>query len=320
MSHETSAPLSEQSEFQFLDAEAQDVGLLGDLPPVARTGVQTADGSVSAIAWGDAAPTVVLLHGAGLNAHTWDGTVLALGTPAIALDLPGHGDSTWRDDADYRPRTIAPAVAEAAAAIVGGAGSDAGSGTDSGTDSGIVLVGQSLGGLTAAIVAAAHPELVRALVIVDVSPSLNASTGASQVREFLSGPSDFASREEIVDRAIAFGFGPSRADVERGVFLNSRITQDGRAAWKHHFANLGGIPEIEQSAFSGIWADLEAVRVPVTLVAGTHGVLDAAQLAEFQERLPDARIITIEAGHNIQEDAPVALAAAIRDIVDGVTD
>ena len=33
-------------------------------------------------------PVVVLLHGGGLNAHTWDGVVLALRRPTVAIDLP----------------------------------------------------------------------------------------------------------------------------------------------------------------------------------------------------------------------------------------
>ena len=45
--------------------------------------------TVSALAYGDAPPVVTFLHGAGLNAHTWDTTVLALGLPALAVDLPG---------------------------------------------------------------------------------------------------------------------------------------------------------------------------------------------------------------------------------------
>ena len=109
----------------------------------------------------------------------------------MALDLPGHGDSAWHDDADYRAETNAGAVAAALTQLAPDA--DA-------------VVGQSLGGLTAIAVAAARPELVRRLVLVDISPGLVVE-GGNQVRDFLAGPESFESRDEIVERAASFGFG-----------------------------------------------------------------------------------------------------------------
>ena len=46
----------------------------------------------------------------GLNAHGFDPVVLALDAPALALDLPGHGRSDWREDANYRPDLLAADV------------------------------------------------------------------------------------------------------------------------------------------------------------------------------------------------------------------
>lgn len=42
-------------------------------------------------------PAVVLLHGWGLNVRVWDGLAAALSDRfrVIAVDLPGHGRSTW---------------------------------------------------------------------------------------------------------------------------------------------------------------------------------------------------------------------------------
>ena len=53
----------------------------------------------------------MLLHGGGQNAHTWDTVILGLGVPALAVDLPGHGRSAWREDGDYGPRLNADTVA-----------------------------------------------------------------------------------------------------------------------------------------------------------------------------------------------------------------
>src|SRR5690606_26306116 len=127
---------------------------------------------------------------AGLNAHTWDTTILALGLPALAIDLPGHGDSSWRDDTAYVARMLAPDVAI---------------GLDAWTDRPQVVVGQSLGGLTGAALAASRPDLVRRLVVVDITPGVDPNAGPTQVRDFFAGPADWASRDELVDRALQFG-------------------------------------------------------------------------------------------------------------------
>ncbi len=43
--------------------------------------------------WGDTPAQFVFLHGGGQNSHTWDSVIVALGVPALAVDLPGHGHS-----------------------------------------------------------------------------------------------------------------------------------------------------------------------------------------------------------------------------------
>ena len=57
---------------------------------------------------------MVFLHGGGQNAHTWDTVIVGLGEPALAIDLPGHGRSAWREDGVYGPKrnavTIEPVV------------------------------------------------------------------------------------------------------------------------------------------------------------------------------------------------------------------
>src|SRR5207253_7408749 len=138
--------LASLSEFIFLKENAAQAGVTGPLPAAVRVD----HGPISALRFGDGAPRVVFLHGGGQNAHTWDTVVLGLGLPALAIDLPGHGRSAWRDDAAYIARVLAPDVA---------------AGMDAWTDAPQLLVGQSLGGLTAAAVAASRPDLVQRLVV-----------------------------------------------------------------------------------------------------------------------------------------------------------
>ncbi|WOQ68738.1 alpha/beta hydrolase [Microbacterium limosum] len=303
-------------EFSFLPAQAADAGLsVPTLPLVERVGLGLQDGrSLSALRWGGARPRITLLHGAGLNAHTWDTTLLAraaaTGAPeALAIDLPGHGDSSWRGDADYRAETLAPDIV---------------TGMTAWTDSPQVVVGHSLGGLTAARIAALAPGLVRALVIVDITPGIDPSAGPARLREFYAGPTDFPDRETLVDRAQEFGLGGSRRQTERGVFFNSRVRADGRVEWKHHFAHLaaaalagdtGGGPDRSVVSAAG-WEDLAAVSCPITLIRAASGFVSEKDAAEFTRRLPRSRVITVAGPHNLQEAAPEELAGIVGDIAD----
>lgn len=292
------------TEFSYLPAQASALGVVE--PPAERIALDLPDGrTISALRFGVGSPRVTLLHGAGLNAHTWDTTVLALGLPVLAIDLAGHGDSSWRQDLDYSPRTLAEDVAAA---------------IDAWTDAPQVVVGQSLGGLTGAALAASRPDLVAELTVVDITPGIDTSAGPAALREFYAGPTDFGSRDELVDRAIAFGFGGSRPDTERGVFFNTRVRADGRVEWKHHFAHLAaqtlaahdpGDSTAPSLLHASGWEDLAAVTAPLTLVRATRGFVGESDAADFAARLPTARVVVIDATHNVQETAPRELADLI---------
>lgn len=321
-------------EFSFLPEQAAEAGIDAPVPRGERLSLRLPDGrTLSALRYTPAdatasSPVVTFLHGAGLNAHTWDTTILALGLPALAIDLPGHGDSSWRADAVYVARVLAPDVA---------------AGMDAWTDSPQVLVGQSLGGLTAAAVAASRPDVVRELVVIDITPGVDSNAGPTQIREFFAGPVDWASRDELVDRALAFGLGGgTRRKAERGVYFNSRVRPDGRVEWKHHFAHLANamavrqahrpegepgphsVPEahsapepVEGDAVSAVlgdsgWEDLAAVSAPTTLIRGERGYVTDADAEEFSRRNAEASVVTVHAGHNVQEEVPLELGERLR--------
>ena len=168
---------------------------------------------------------------------------------------------------------------------------------------------------------------MRELVIVDITPGIDPNGGPSELGAFFSGPTDWASRDELVDRALAFGLGGSRTAAERGVFHNSRVRADGRVEWKHHFARLANAmaasPELaaaaaqQQDALRSVlsesgWTDLAAVEAPITLLRGTRGYVTVADAEQFQERVPAASVIDVPSGHNVQEEIPTELGTAAR--------
>lgn len=98
--------------------------------------------------------TVVLLHSLAMDRGVWDGVVplLAARYDVIAVDLSNHGASPRLEDTTIEG--MADEVAAVIRAQVGGAA---------------VVVGMSLGGCVAQALAAAHPELVRGLGLVDTT-------------------------------------------------------------------------------------------------------------------------------------------------------
>ncbi len=288
-------------EFSALYDEAAEFGIeVTSSPVVHREETHTPDGVVSGLVWGSAPPEVVLLHGGGLNAHTWDALVLALGRPALAIDLPGHGHSQWRPDGRYDPRLLAPAVAT----VIERLAPDA-----------VAVVGQSLGGFTTIALADMRDDLVRRQILVDAVPPV-APRGASTVAAFLEGPDSFASRDVIVDRAVEYGFGVSRAAVERGVALNTVRRGDGRWVWRHHLGQQpGSIAGLGD--FGALWPSLESFSRPVTVVRAARGSISDGQVAELSRRAPAAELLTVDTGHNVQEDDPVGLALIVGDRLGG---
>lgn len=269
-------------------------GALGCVVPERprRVTVPTLRGMVSAISWADAQPAFTFFHGGGLNAHSWDATVIALGRPALALDLPGHGESEWRADADYRPETTAETLDPVIGALVAEPQ---------------MLIGHSWGGLTAIELLGRAPELVRALVLVDITPGVEPA-GGGEVGRFMDGPSVFDSRDQIVDRALAHGIGRSRETLERGVLLNTRVRSDGKVIYKHHFAQMPPERRIPAWNAERCWRFLESAAVPVLLVYGSHGYVGEARVRNFLDRVPGARAARVESGHNLHQQAPQRLA------------
>jgi pimeloyl-ACP methyl ester carboxylesterase len=290
-------------EFSMFEDNATEAGLPWSGPPqVRRESVDVGGGQkVSALVWGSSAPEVVLIHGGGQNAHTWDTVVLALQRPLVAIDLPGHGHSDWRDDHDYSPVTNAPAVA----AAMRGLAPDA-----------RLLVGMSLGGVTAIRVATEHPELVRRLAIVDVTPGVD-ETKAEPIIAFLSGPERFESFDEILDRTVQFNPTRTVSSLRRGVLHNAKEEPEGSWTWRYDPVRAWKDIERPAVSFVNLWDDVERIKAPALLIrGGASGVVSDDDVAELGRRKPDAAVVTVDgAGHSIQGDKPVELAHILEEFL-----
>ncbi len=289
-------------EFSLFHENAADAGLPWNGPPtVRREFVEVAPGRrVSALVWGTDPADVVFIHGGGQNAHTWDTVALALDRPMVAIDLPGHGHSDWPgDDAVLNPRAMADDVAVVIGALAPAAR---------------MVVGMSLGGATSMALARSRPDLVRKLALIDITPGVTREK-SSDIAAFLAGPETFASFDEILERTIQFNPTRSESSLRRGVLHNAVQREDGTWTWRHQLGRPAGSSGMHVGSvdFGPLWDDLQAIGCPVLLVRGALSpVVDDADEAEFRRRRPSDRVITVEgAGHSIQGDQPLELAALL---------
>jgi hypothetical protein len=303
----TDAPPPTYDEFSMFHENAEEVGLPWDGPPVVRReSLEVAPGRrLSALVWGEDPPELVLVHGGGQNAHTWDTVALALQRPLVAVDLPGHGHSDWPGDSpSLDPRAMADDVAHVVAALA---------------PSAHAVVGMSLGGATSLVMAERHRDLVPRLLLVDITPGVNGDK-TTDIAAFLSGPETFATFDEILERTIAFNPTRSRTSLRRGVLHNSVQLPDGTWTWRHQVgrpAPATGL-HVDRPEMSSLWDVLEGLPMPVLLARGSRSpVVDDLDEAEFRRRRPNDQVVMVEdAGHSIQGDQPLILARLIEEFTD----
>jgi pimeloyl-ACP methyl ester carboxylesterase len=301
----------EYDEFGLFHENAEEAGLPYPAPPaVRRIDVPTPSGNpISALVWGidGSVPEVVLIHGGAQNAHTWDTVALALDRPLVAIDLPGHGHSAWHADHDYRPPTMAADVAAAIDALAPDAKA---------------VVGMSLGGMTALALSRVRPDLVRRLVLVDITPGVNREKAAAIVA-FVAGPQTFDSFDAILARTIEHNPTRSESSLRRGVLHNASEQPDGTWRWRYDRLRADADGEASDTpmpddGLGALWDAVSALSVPVLLVRGGDSpVVDDEDVAELKRRQPDAQVVVVDgAGHSVQGDRPVVLAGLLTAMLD----
>ncbi len=295
--------MTEYDEFAMFHENASEYGIALDQPPVVRreTVMLPTGLNLSALVWGDGPPELVLIHGGAQNAHTWDTVALALDRPLVAIDLPGHGHSDHRPSHHYTPIDMAADVAVAVEKLAPDA---------------LAVIGMSLGGVTAICLAADHPELVRRLGIVDVTPGTDHAK-AEPIIAFVDGPEYFADFDEILGRTIEYNRGRSEQSLRRGVLHNAHELSDGRWTWRWDRIRAESTDGTASVEFTDLWAKVDAIDVPIALwQGGKWSVVGDEDVEEWMRRQPDTVHAVVDgAGHSIQGDRPIELAGLIEDLL-----
>lgn len=234
-------------------------------------------------------PAVLVLHGLAGYAREWDETAswLSRNHRVVVPEQRGHGHS-GRSPADVSPEAFVDDakmwIRELGLAPV-------------------AVVGQSLGGLTALLLAAEHPDLVRGIVVVEATPE--ADPGASsRLRAWLeSWPVPFASRREAAD----FFGGEGAAANGWAAGLEER--SDG--LWPS-FAPDVLVRILAEASGRAYWEEWRRIRCPALVVRGQRGWTPDDEARRMIETLPTASLAEIpDAGHDLHLEQPEAWHAVL---------
>ena len=267
---------------------------------------------------------VVLLHGLAGHSGEWDTTAAWMSERyrVITVDQRGQGASE-RHPADVsRAAYVADVIAviEHTRECGPGASTDPDrlpgrhprepAPADDGRPGPVVLVGQSLGGHTAMLAAAARPDLVRALVMVEASPGLPDADGVADVERWLaSWPVPFPSPD-----AAARFFGGGAAGAGWAAGLEER--EDG---WWPRFDPALMVRSLTDESGRSFWREWEQVACPTLVVLAGSGIISSMDVREMTRTRPDAVMAHVPgAGHDVHLEAPDQLRSVLEDFLEAL--
>lgn len=255
------------------------------------------------------AGTVLLLHGGGQTRHSWQATaqlVAQHGWNAVTIDARGHGDSEWSPDGDYSLDTL-------------------GADLDRVIDDLVVepvIVGASMGGMTALIALGEGRVTARGLVLVDVTPRIE-SEGAARIQSFMStGTAGFDDLDEVLAAVTAYNPHRLRSPRPDGLLKNLR-ERDGRLYWHWDPRLLGAHDALNEGSlgseanYARARAAAASISIPTLLVRGRDSnVVSEDGARELLELIVGARMIEVEgAGHMVAGDDNSVFGAGLVDFL-----
>jgi len=263
----------------------------------------------------------VFLHGLGGSSTNWTDLMELLGRPphsleCAALDLPGFGFSPPPADHDYRIAAHAAAVIELIE-------------TEHAWP--VHLIGNSMGGTVATVVAGHRPDLVRTLILIspalpDLRPRLLplrlAIVAAPGLGRALMSRYARVSADDRVDRTIAETYAdpatmhPMRRNQEIDELLRrDRLgyTDDALISSARSL-----VTEYFRAGPTALWHDARRTRAPVLVLYGRHDKLVNPMMAGKAARsFRRARVVVLpKVGHVAMMERPAMVAAEIGSFLD----
>lgn len=264
-------------------------------------------GPLHTLSVGSAGPRVAFLHGLFGQGRNWSTIAKALAGPdgdlarCTLVDLPDHGRSPW--SAEFSFERYAASVASTLRAIDPGPW---------------IVVGHSLGGKTAMVLALTEPTLVSRLVVVDVAPK-----GYGNLERFVGYITEMQALplSELGNRADAEA---RFAEPDPGIkaFLLQNLRRDGDS-WRWQ-ANVDLFAADAARGSGSVIADwplavgsVEPFAGPVLWIAGSESsYVQEADVETMRGFFPLVRQVTVKgASHWVHTDAPEIVIEALRRVV-----
>jgi len=250
------------------------------------------------------APALVLLHGLRGFSGTWRGLAehLAEDYRLIAIDQRGRGESDWDPGRNY----YTDAYLGDLEAVV-----------ETLDLQRFALLGHSMGGTTAYVYAAKHPDRLFALIVEDIAPGASIQgEGAERIKaEMAALPSDFENWDAA--RAYWRSARPtvSTEALEQRLAESLREAPDGRIAWQY---DAKGISETrlypDPLRVVDLWPVIERIDTPTLIIRGERSDFCAMEaVTEMQRRNAYIQSLTVAgASHYVHDDAPAAFVRHVR--------
>ncbi len=259
-------------------------------------------------AWGNPSdPPVIFLHGGGQTRHAWGSTakeVARKGWYAVAIDLRGHGDSDWDPKGDYSVDHFKQDLI-----------------TISGTFSHQpAIVGASLGGMMGLVSQGETDEqFISLLILVDVTPRLEA-TGVERIVAFmLANPDGFNSIDEAADTISQYLPHRSRRADTTGLQKNLKKDPDGRYRWHWDPRFIKKITENQDVTGGDRLANAaKNLTIPTLLIRGKISDIVSQECAdEFRDLVPHADHVDVSgAGHMVAGDSNDIFTEAVANFLE----
>lgn len=246
--------------------------------------------------------TVLFLHGALQQGHSWDFVSLSLRADyhVLALDARGHGESQWAPDGDYS----LDAHQLDLDSVVESMGLEQ-----------FILVGHSMGGRNAYVYASRRPERVKALVIVDTGPQVQGQ-GEGRIRRFRELPDELDSYQEFATRVQEYT-GRSREQTLGALKYIIRQRADGKWTWKYD--KLLRTPGFRPESWpeEKLWECLERIKCPTLIIRGGESDIFAPEVLErMLQVIPGSSgEVVPKAGHLVAGDNPAGFLRALRTLL-----
>jgi pimeloyl-ACP methyl ester carboxylesterase len=236
-----------------------------------------------------AAPVICFLHGTRLTRGMWAAQMLELGDAyrVVAVDLPGHGSEHGR------PFTLEHAADHVAEVIRSVA-----------PDGRAVVVGLSLGGYVAMVLAARHRAVVRGLVL---------SGASAEPVGWRAAPYRWLAA--VLER----GEGPRLTALNRWFFGARYPAAIAEPILAGGFWSAGGAVALRSLLGRDFVPMLAAYHGPVLLINGEYDLPFRLSSRAFRRALPRARWVRIRgATHLANLDRPRAFSRAVRGFMEAL--